>query len=366
MTKKIAIILPTLGGGGAERLHIELANQFVSAGYAVDLILFKEEGALIPMTGEQIEIINLNAKQIRNGFFPLIRLFKKNKPNVILAAMWPVTVIAVWAKLISRISATVVLSEHTTFSLSPVYRRKWNRLALPWSMKMSYPFAGAVIGVSRGVVDDLRMLTNSSRTNFVTIYNPAAPDPVAVSQAKPNFNFWKKTGSKKIIAVGALKDAKDYPTMLLAFERLTQCTDAELLILGEGENRKQIEEQRYSLGLEEKVHLPGFVANPIPFLKSADLFVLSSAWEGFGNVLVEALACGIPVVSTDCKSGPAEILQHGRFGTLVPVGDHERLFEAIKESLGQKYDADTLKARASNFTSKKIGSQYLKLLFPDE
>jgi len=165
--------------------------------------------------------------------------------------------------------------------------------------------------------------------------------------------------------VGGLKREKDFPLLLHAFSRLRNKVDARLLILGEGDERSALEALIRELGLQEPVFLPGFVPDTVPFHAHADLFVLSSSNEGFGNVIVEALEQGTPVVSTDCLSGPAEILEGGRYGTLVPVGDVEALAKAMEDALTHPHDTEALKRRAQDFDVGRIADQYLDLLLPD-
>jgi glycosyltransferase involved in cell wall biosynthesis len=168
-----------------------------------------------------------------------------------------------------------------------------------------------------------------------------------------------------ILAVGRLTKAKDYPTLFRAFSLVRQVRPAKLLILGEGEERSNLERLAIELGIQNDVSMPGFVDNPFAFMAKASVFVLSSAWEGFGNVLVEALACGCPVVATDCRSGPREILDNGRYGRLVPVGDHEALAKAILETLDNPdfpADRQTRLQRAMEFSIDAAVDKYLKVL----
>jgi len=196
------------------------------------------------------------------------------------------------------------------------------------------------------------------------IYNPVRE--LTDSPADHELAQWMSTGDKTLIAVGALKAAKDYPTMLRAVALMRQTRDVRLLILGEGRLRTELETQVRALGLEGSVLMPGFRSDPYPYLKLADQFVLSSAWEGLPGVLVEALVAGTPIVSTDCPSGPAEILENGKYGRLVPVGDHVALAAALTEGLESRAERDLLQQRGSEFTVKRAADLYLALLDPDD
>jgi glycosyltransferase involved in cell wall biosynthesis len=362
--KKISIVLPHLQGGGVQRMRIHLANEFINKGFKVEFILFQECGELLDLVPNDAKIFDLNSDRLIKGLFPLVKYLNKQKPDAVLAAMWPLTVITILACFLCKTRPRVIISDHSTLSESSLYRKGINSFLIRITMILTYPFADQIIGVSDGVVEDLRKLTGLSLPQASTIYNPAAPSKETVNNYKRNANLWKNKKVKKIIAIGRLKPAKDYPTLIRAFDVVRRSINAELLILGKGPERKEIELLINELNLKEYVHLPGFKKHQFAYLKGADLFVLSSAWEGFGNVIVESLACGIPVVSTDCKSGPAEILQYGKYGRLVPVGDHKTLAYAILEELDKEHDPEILKQRASDFTVDKIAAQYLCLLFP--
>ena len=168
-----------------------------------------------------------------------------------------------------------------------------------------------------------------------------------------------------ILAVGRLSDAKDFPTLLKAIVRMNEKRKVKCIILGEGELREKLQGMIEQLSLSGTVDLHGFVGNPYAYLAKADLFVLSSRREGFPNVLVEAMACGTPVVATDCPSGPAEILENGKYGPLVPVGDAQALADAMLRTLDDHLPAETLIARAEEFSVEKIADQYIDLLFSD-
>jgi glycosyltransferase involved in cell wall biosynthesis len=279
--------------------------------------------------------------------------------------MWPLTVMVPWAAKLSGSNPAVVVSEHNQIGSTPVFERFGNRRVIPFTMKLSYPKTDAVVGASKGVLQHLKELSGSYLPHGVTIYNPAAPSDEQIRSSEDLSDEIFRKKCKRIIAIGTLKEQKDYPTLLRAFKKVTVKKNAELLILGEGPERPKLEKLINELNLQGNVHLPGFVQNPISYLKGADLFVLSSAWEGFGNVIVEALACGVPVVSTDCKSGPAEILENGKYGSLVPVGEPQALAETILEELDKEHDPEPLKTRAQDFSAEKIVGQYLELLFPE-
>jgi len=232
------------------------------------------------------------------------------------------------------------------------------------TMHYSFPATDAVVAVSRGAADDLVHFAGLDRASIHVIYNPVVGDAHTFADEPLAPEAWWSGGHKRILAVGALKPIKDYATLLSAFERLRHRLDARVLILGEGSCRAKLEAQIKHLGLQDSVFMPGFVRDLTPYYRRADLHVLSSSGEGFGNVIVEALDAGTPVVSTDCQSGPREILMDGKYGSLVPVGDPESLAAAMHNALSSTHDIELLKARAQDFSIDKAVKQYLDLLFP--
>jgi glycosyltransferase involved in cell wall biosynthesis len=217
------------------------------------------------------------------------------------------------------------------------------------------------MAVSEGVKQDLCRLGAFADERVTVIYNPVArglvnPAPVETALRQ---KLWGPGFNHHVLAVGSFKTQKNFPLLIRAFAQLPQSLKAKLIVVGEGVLRPELEMLVLELGLQDRVALPGFALDPSCWYRSADLFVLSSSWEGFGNVIVEALECGVPAVSTDCPSGPAEILANGRYGRLVPVGDATALAAAIQASLLEAHDHEALRRRAQDFAVPKIAEQYL-------
>lgn len=363
--KKLAIFLPNMGGGGAERVALNLANSWITMGFDVDLVLLKAEGPLLDMLPPDIRVVDLQTSSLLNLVIKLANYLRRHQPDALLACMWPLTVIAVISRFIGHKKCRLVLAEHTTWSTAPLYKRKIPRLIIRLTMRLLFPRADHVLAVSKGATDDLEKIAMLPPGIISTMYNPV------VGLAKPSVDTpttprgWCQGNHRRILAVGNLKGIKDFGTLLQAFEQLTrQGVNAHLLILGEGECRGALESQAVDLGISSRVHMFGFVADTSPYYRHAELFVLSSKGEGLPNVIIEALASGTPVVSTDCPSGPREILENGRYGRLVPVGNVEALSEAMLESLNSEHDTQILEKRAQDFTIDKISRSYLDLMLP--
>jgi glycosyltransferase involved in cell wall biosynthesis len=280
--------------------------------------------------------------------------------------MWPLTVAAVLAKALARSQTRLVLTEHTTWSRSDLVRSAGSRFVARATMNLAFRSADAIVCVSRGAADDLARFARIQRSNVHAIYNPIVNNaqllPTAVIPRDPH--SWWDGPHKRILAVGTLIPLKGFRSLMRSFAEVRAAVDARLLILGEGPARQELESEIRRLQLEGDVFLPGSVQDPTPYYARADLSVMASEVEGFGNVLVEALACGTPVVSTDCPSGPREILGNGEFGKLVPVGDSSALAEAILQTLRSPLPADVLRSRAALFSIASAGKQYQALLFP--
>ena len=356
--------MPNLGGGGAESVAVKLANGFAQRGHLVEMVLLSASGEFLVDLRNDIRIVDLRARRLRWVLPQLVGYLRMSRPNALLACMWPLTVIALWAQWFARIPLRVIVSEHTTWSRDEIASSFLGRWKVSSTMHRAFPRANGIVCVSRGSADDLARFARIRNEAITVIYNPVVgADKVSRDEMLAPADWW--TGQhRRIIAVGALKSIKDYATLLTAFALLRRLVNVRLLILGEGDCRLALEGQVKQLGLEGSVFMPGFVKDTSPYYQHADLFVLSSSGEGFGNVIVEALDAGTPVVSTDCQSGPREILSDGQFGRLVPVGNAAALAAAMADSLDVKHDRAALKARAQYFSINRAVDQYLELLLP--
>ena len=228
---------------------------------------------------------------------------------------------------------------------------------------LGYRFADVVACVSQGMADDLQALTHLPAGKIRTLYNPVVDEGLPARAAAPLDHPWFAPGEPPVLlGIGRLHPQKDFATLLRAFASVRALRAARLLILGEGEERTALEALASELGIAADVALPGFAANPFAYLSRAGAFVLSSRWEGLPTVVIEALACGAPVVSTDCPSGPDEILQGGRLGALTPVGDADALARAMLETLAAPPDPAAGRARAQDFAVAPAAQAYLDAL----
>jgi glycosyltransferase involved in cell wall biosynthesis len=265
----------------------------------------------------------------------LVRYLRRERPEALLSVFGYVNIIALWARRLAGVRTPLFVNEQNTVSYEAGNASSWRSRLTPQLIKHFYPWADGIVVVSHGVRDDLARLTSISRERITVIYNPSVvrAEVVEKAQAPLDHPWFKPDQPPVLLAVGRLQVQKDYPTLMRAFAQVRQARPARLLILGEGRERPMLEALIAELGLEQDVSLPGFVANPYAYMARASVFVLSSRWEGLPTVLIEALCCGAPVVSTDCPSGPREILRDGLYGPLVPVRDADALARAIGTTL---------------------------------
>jgi glycosyltransferase involved in cell wall biosynthesis len=358
--KKIAIFIQSLAIGGSERMALNLAKGLIQYDMQVDLLLANNSGALLSEVPPQVNIIDLKGKRVLWSLFPLVRYLRSQRPDLLYGIETHANLIAIWAVGLARIHTPLVISQHTTMSASLAAEPSFRDNMVKKLGHSFFPYANAVICVSQGVANDFVETTGMPRQKTHIVYNPVV-SPSLEQKARQSIShaWFVPDGPAVILAVGRLTAAKDYPTLLRAFSIVGQKLPVRLLILGDGKERAHLESMARQLGLTENVQMPGFVENPLAYMARARLLVLSSKWEGFGIVLVEALACGTPVVSTDCKSGPREILGNGRFGRLVPVGDSDALAAAILETLQTTPDRALLRRRAEDFTVEKSVKEHL-------
>ncbi|MFY2763019.1 glycosyltransferase [Arenimonas sp. MALMAid1274] len=359
---KIAILLPDLRPGGAERLHVNLARAWIARGFEVEFVLRQRRGELLGELPRGATVVSLEASRVRGSVLPLSRYLRSTPPQALLAAMWPLTAVAALAARLAGFEGRVLGSEHSPLSLAYADRGRLHRWILSTSQRWAYPRLDAAIGVSAGVADDLARMSGLPRDLFKVIHNPAALGMAGVRTDVPL--ELASVPRPVFLTVGTLKRVKRQDILIDAFGRLAAHGRGTLCILGDGPERDALAAKVQALDLGDAVLMPGFVADPGPWYAAADVFVLSSEYEGFGNVIVEAMEHGLPIVSTDCVAGPAEILEGGKYGTLVPVGDAQALSEAMRDALPAPLAKAALQARAREFGLDVVAERYLDLLIP--
>ncbi len=361
----IAIFLPTLHGGGAERVLLDLAADFAARGHAVDLVLMSMPPdlplqQLVPST---VRTVCLGCDRLWTSGPAFTRYLRSARPAGVIAAMPLANAIAVYARCAAGAAARLVLTEHNARSLAFGDVENAKLWALyPW-IRFSYRFADCIIGVSAGVAARVRQMPGVRRDRVRVVYNPAYSHRLHELARAPTPHAWLDDAAiPVIVGSGRLEAQKDFATLIRAFAALRTRRAARLIILGEGSERDSLQRLVIALGLDEVVAFPGFVTNPWAYVARARVFALSSIHEGLGNVLIEAMACGTPVVSTDCPAGPAEILENGRFGPLVPMRDPAALASGLNEALEKPVSPEILTTRARFFSIESAAGGYLQAL----
>jgi len=358
---RLAFLLPDMGGGGAERVALSLIKSFVARGYRVDLLLMSVRGELLPLLPAEVEIIDLGATRIRGVVRPLAKYLARARPAALHISMWPLTVAGVIAGLVSRSRTRIIVADHSALSKQYAGRGSAHRRFLRWSMRLLYPRADARVVVAVDTARDLSALSGLPLESFEVIHNPVDP-PNSASPAPDIALLWSGTTGRRILSVGRMTAEKNQLLLLEAFAELAESSDVRLAILGDGALRGELEKRARKLGVADRVNMPGFVIDPAPYYRSANLFVLSSNFEGYPLVLIEAMRCGLPIVSTDCVSGPAEILGGGEFGRLAPCNDPDALAAAMQAELATPTDAKLLEARAEELSGAHTTARYLELM----
>lgn len=395
----IAIYVPTLVGGGAEHSMVRLANGLAARGHGVELVAHHLEGPWLAELDERVmacaltrygklagrlnavaadparwrvmgPVIGVRRPLMGLRYLPgLVDYLNTARPRAVVSALTPANLLALWASRRAIVNTRIIVTQRNTLS-AEIDRRtqdegeggRWRRI-VPL-IAATYPYADAVVTVSDGVADDLSATTGLARSMLTTIYNPVISPALERRAAGATGHAWldEPDGTPVIVAAGRLVRAKGFDVLLAAFARLVESRAARLIVLGEGDQRQALVQQAHDLDIAARVDFVGRVDPIEPWLARARVYVLSSRHEGLPATLIEALGCGCPVVATNCPSGPAEILDHGRYGRLVPVEDPEALAAAIGASCDTSLDRDQLIARAACFDVDTAVDHYESLI----
>ncbi len=400
---RIAFMLDNLSGGGAEKVILNLAAGFARRGHPVDLLVCKAEGVLRNYIPAGVNLVPLQSVSSARGvaaalladpsgfreifdvianrrklpkafrYIPAIsEHLKQNGTSLLVSALPKSNINAVLARRMSGTKTRIVIGAHIHLSAQGSEgsnRSKARVKALRPMMRRCYHQADVVVAVSKGVEQDTRAYLDLREDRVKTIYNPVAAREIKdLSEESPEHVWFDQHEVPVILGIGRFVQQKDFPLLVRAFAELRRKRPARLVLLGGDESsgeqvqhKIELEELAYKLGVTEDLDMPGYKENPYPYFRRASVFALSSRFEGFGNVLVEALFCGCPVVSTDCPSGPAEILRDGEFGRLVPVGDVKAMTEALDAVLDERIDSRNLRARGEEFSVDRAVDNYSSL-----
>ena len=353
--KKVALFVPSLNGGGAERVMVTLANEFTIAGFLVDLVLARAEGPYLNDVSEDVNIIDLDVSRTFFALFGLVRYLRKARPAVLLSTMTHANIIAVIAKIISIVPTRIILREANTLSLNLVKHKGLSAKVMPLLAKLFYPLSDMVITVCKAVAVDLEQTIGLPENKMAVIYNPVVTPSILEMADETLSHPWFAGGECPVVlGAGRLAHEKGFDTLIKAVSKVRDSVSVRLVILGEGNDREHLEGLVRDYGLENEISMPGYVLNPFSYMKSANVFVLSSRWEGLPNSLIQAMALGTNVISTDCPGGSNEILESGKWGTLVDVDDSDGLAIMILDAL--QNNASDGNSEVAEYCFSKFGS----------
>ncbi|MEM7021260.1 MAG: glycosyltransferase [Pseudomonadota bacterium] len=398
--RRVTLLLPNLAAGGAEICMIRTSTALLARGFSVDLVLCEDTGALVNEVPPGVRVVALPqtpmpfarayalaadplgmGAMLRPVLLPwraphrlphlpaLVRYMRAERPDALLSALPTPNLLAVWARRLSGVTTRIITSEHDTLSTAAARADRWRDCYLPPLLGRTYLMADRIVAVSNGVADDLASCAGIPRDRITTVYNPVVGPDLETQANRAVDHPWLAPGAPPVIlAAGRLDPQKDFATLIRAFARVRADRDCRLIILGSEHsgNRAHVANLRAlpgQLGVANDVDMPGYTRDVLAYMRRAAVFALSSIHEGLGIVLIEALACGTQVVSTDCPHGPSEVLDAGRYGHLVPMGDDESMASALRSALDNPIAPDLLRSRGRTFSIDRAVNQYVELMF---
>ena len=360
---RVALAFSSLRGGGIQRGMLILAEGLLARGLQVDLLIVDPRGALDSLVPEAARVVGLGGRRSLFALPAIVRYLRAERPIAVLAAQTHLNLVTLMARTVAGTKTRVFVSEHIALDAVLAHDATWKERLFPLGARLLYPKADGIIVVSHDAAARFADASGVPARLATVIHNPVVTCQLFEQAAAPVGHPWFADGEPPVLlSAGRLTRQKDHDTLLRAFALVKESQPARLLILGEGDERANLEALIDRLDLRADVQLLGFVLNPYALMARARLFVLSSRWEGFGNVLVEAMACGTPVVSTDCPGGPSEILQGGVFGRLAAVGDPRALADAVLLTLSAPIAPAVLRARAMEFSAERSVHRHLEVM----
>jgi glycosyltransferase involved in cell wall biosynthesis len=364
--KRVALFLSSFFGRGVARVRLNLAAGLVAQGLPVDLVVANSRGELAGEVPPGVRVIDLKAPRMLRALPRLIGYLKREQPHAMISAQDHANIVALWARRCTGCPTRLTVSCHILHSMSAskplLSKAHWMR----YFVRAFYPLADAALAVSAGMADDMARTTGFPRERITVLHNAVVTPKMLEDAQAPVPHAWLEPGEPAIIlGVGRLTRLKKFDILIRAFAKVRAQRPARLMILGSGPEEERLRLLAQELKVKDDVLFTGFVVNPFAYMSRASLFVLASEWEGLPGVLIQAMACGCPVVSTDCPTGPDEILEDGRYGALVPVDDVEAMANAMVATLAAPPETALLQARANDFHVDRIVAQYCDLLCID-
>ncbi len=361
---RLAVLISFSGEGGVERMVTNLVAEFARRpDLVVDLVLLRDDSRHLQDLPDNIRVVRLGVRHSGLSLPAIVRYLRRARPAALLVAKDRAGRAALLARMLAGVSTRIVLRLGTTLSEALQDRSGLTRWLRYWPIRRLYPRLERIVAVSQGVADDIAAIAGLPSERILVIRNPVITPQLETLAAAPVNHPWLAPGTPPVVlGIGRLTRQKDFPTLIRAFAQVRRQRPLRLILLGEGRDREALEALARREGVEADVAMPGFQANPYAWLSRARLFVLSSRWEGSPNALTEAMALGVPVVATDCPSGPRELLQGGVHGPLVPVGDVDALAAAMLQVLDHPLPAETLRDAVQEYRAEVSAGRYLEAL----
>jgi glycosyltransferase involved in cell wall biosynthesis len=359
---RVALFHPSLTCGGIPQVFINLARGFLEHGLAVDMIQATPEGGFRDAVPDGVRLVDLSARRALTSLAPLVRYLRRERPHIMISGAVQTNIVAVWARRLAAVPMRLILTEHNIISVITTNARMLRTRTTPFLIRQFYPWADDIVAVSHGAAQDLAHILGPAKRIHV-IYNPVVGPEFWRRAAEPLIDPRFDADPRPVIlAVGRLHYHKDYPTLLRALALVRNEIDVRAVFLGDGEERDRLLTLARELNVESAVSFLGNVSNPLPYMKRAAVLALSSVVEALPTVLIEALAVGLPIVATDCPTGPREILCDGAFGSLVPVRDSQRLAEALSRVLQSQRGTAVPEEALARFRQDRVIGEYLQLI----
>lgn len=359
----ITFILGSLHGGGVQKATFRLIGEFQKMGKSTTLIIINHDGSLMDQIPSGCKVIDLKVRRARDAYWNLKRsLIEIIKPEIIISAQTHINVLIILVRLLSNISCKLIVVEHITFNKELISKEKFFERMRPWLIKLFYRYADEAVAVSPSSAKSIHEFSKYKKKIRV-IQNGLDLEGIKEQAKEFVAHSWINNNKiKLLVSMGRLSHQKNFPLLLKSFSMLSNIKPYRLIILGEGSEKETLKKLAEELNISKYIDFYGFTKNPYPILTAADLFVLSSNWEGFSNVVIESLACGIPIVATNCPGGPADILSNQPFGKIVPMNNPEQMASAIEQLTDLEIDKSSIIEYSENFTIKDTAQQYIDLI----
>jgi glycosyltransferase involved in cell wall biosynthesis len=364
---RLSFYIPSLAVGGAEQVTVSIVNGLVARGHDVDLVVSHPEGELRSAVADDVSVTGLGSTRVPvagiGAHVPaLARYLSRTEPAAVFAQKLDAGTVCLAANRLAGGDTKVIPTIHSAFGMAS--ERTAKSRALDAFAARILASADHVVAVSEGVADSVAEATSVERADVSVLHNPVDVESVRERSREPVDDTWVEYDDVDLVLfVGRLERQKDLETWLRTFERVHRSNpDARAIIAGKGSRRERLRSLAIELGLDDVVSIPGYVDNPYRYMRNADVFLLSSRFEGLPTVLIEALACGCQVVATDCPCGPREILRSGEYGRLAPVGDAEGLAREVEESLSDPIPPERLEGRADEFAPEVVLNEYERFI----